>query len=377
MKLKYKEDWEQVKERYSAWWQGENTGRCGLAVTAIRQEAKDIPQPAQPDTPFERWTNLDHLSELCEWSHRRTFYGGEAFPMWHGGWPYYADHPAFLGCRVELNYDTGWVEPHPALAGEKIDWQALQIDESNPNLQFQLALVRRGVEEARGKSVPVIGTLGSTGDTLAALRGTERLLYDLIDRPEEVRAAELYLVEQQRGLYDRFYEITYPVAEGSACWLGLWAPGKLYAVQNDFAYMISPKMYEDLFLPALQKRLEFLDYAVYHVDGVRNFVHVDMLCELENLQALQIGPGDSKPSPLHYMTVLKKVQAAGKNLHIGIQPNEVRSALRELSAKGLFIITFCRTEDEAKDLLRKAEKWSKEHTSVFFGPETLQNQSQL
>ena len=265
------------------------------------------------------------------------FYGGEAFPQWTSGWPNYAEHPGFLGCHVELGYETGWVEPHPELAGEEINFQALKIDESNPILQFQFALLRRGVEEARGKSIPPVGAFGGTGDTLAALRSSERLLYDLTDRPEEVREAELYLMDQWCNLYDRFYEITYPVAEGSTCWFNLWAPGKFYAAQNDFAYMISPKMYKDIFLPALQRQLEFLDYAVYHVDGVGNFVHVDMLCELENLQALQISPGAGKPSPLHYMPVLKKVQAAGKNLHIGIPPNEIRSALRELSAKGLFI----------------------------------------
>jgi hypothetical protein len=114
--------------------------------------------------------------------------------------------------------------------------------------------------------------------------------------------------------------------------------------------------------PPVPARVEdrWLDYCVHHVDGIGNFVHADALCELPRLQALQILPGAGKPSPLHYMDVLKKVQAAGKNLHISIAANEVETALSELSARGLCINTWCRSEAEAKDLIRNCEKWSKD-----------------
>ena len=103
---------------------------------------------------------------------------------------------------------------------------------------------------------------------------------------------------------------------------------------------------------------EFLDYTVYHVDGIEAFKHVDALCELPRLQAIQILPGAGKPSPLHYMDTLKQVQAAGKNLHISIAAEEVQYALIHLSARGLFIDTSAPSEDEARDLLRMAERWS-------------------
>ena len=358
MQLLYKEDWEETKQRMLAWWAHENVGRCGLGVTAPRNDAPDLPAPPEPKTPQDKWYNLDYLSALCERGHARTFYGGEAFPVWHAGYAGHTSHACFLGCEIEVDFDTGWIAPHPALAGDSIDYQALRIDETGRNYQFQLATLRRGAEDAKGKSIPGVGAFGGVGDTLAALRDSQRLLYDVVDRPEEVRAASTYLIEQWCGLYDRFYEITREAAEGSTCWFDLWSPGKFYASQNDFAYMISPRSYREAFLPALQKQLEFLDHSVYHVDGIGNFNHVDMLCELPDLQALQILPGAGKPSPLHYMDVLKKVQAAGKNLHVSLGANEVETALGELSARGLFISTHCETEDEARDLLKKAEKWS-------------------
>jgi hypothetical protein len=122
--------------------------------------------------------------------------------------------------------------------------------------------------------------------------------------------------------------------------------------------MISPEMFEEIFMPAVEMQTEFLDHSIYHVDGVCAFAHVDALCELPRLQAFQILPGAGKPGPLHYMDILKKVQAAGKNLHIGMVPGDVEWALSELSINGLFIDTCCDSEEEARVLIRNVEKWS-------------------
>ena len=89
------------------------------------------------------------------------------------------------------------------------------------------------------------------------------------------------------------------------------------------------------------------------------WAHVDALCEVPNLQGLQILRGAGKPSPLHYMDVLKKVQAAGKNLHISIPPEELRPALENLSSRGLFLEMWALTKTEAGELLKQAEEWSK------------------
>ena len=368
MPLLYKEDWEDAKQRTIAWWAHENSGRCGMSVCAPLDHPTEIEVPPHGDTPEDRWYDLDHLSASCEAGHARTFYGGEAFPVWNVGYPGHTSHGCYLGSRVELDWNTGWVHTHPALAGEALDCTSLHVDESSRSYQFQIAALRRGAADAKGKSIPGVGAFGGCGDTLGSLRGTERLLYDVLDRPDEVRAAELYLMDQWCDLYDRFYQITRDAAEGSTCWFGLWSPGKFYASQNDFSYMISPKTYEDVFLPGLLKQLDFLDHSVYHVDGISAFAHVDMLCGLDDLQALQILPGAGKPSPLHYMPVLKKVQAAGKNLHISIGPDDVKTALDELSARGLFIETWCATEAEARDLLKKAEEWSSDRTVVAVSP---------
>ena len=52
------------------------------------------------------------------------------------------------------------------------------------------------------------------------------------------------------------------------------------------------------------------------------------------------------------------MQRAGKNLQLYLAPEEVRPALEQLSARGLFILTWARTEAEARTLLQNAERWS-------------------
>ncbi|MCX7887891.1 MAG: hypothetical protein N3B01_11645, partial [Verrucomicrobiae bacterium] len=120
----------------------------------------------------------------------------------------------------------------------------------------------------------------------------------------------------------------------------------------------SSETFAELFLPAIERQLEYLDCAVHHLDGVEAFRHVGLLCELPRLRAIQPLPGAGKRSAAHYMHLLKEIQAHGKNLHLRIPPEEVELVLRELSARGVLIQTSCRSEGEARALLANVGKWS-------------------
>ncbi len=362
MELLYKPDWEETKERYRRWWSGDYFGRCGLWVTAPKANHGAEAPPRQPDRIEDRWLDLDYLRAVNEYHLSTAFYGGEAFPIWSPGYSGWNSLGAFLGCSVTLHETTGWIDPLIAdgdLTGH--DYRRLVINPENPWWQKQLEILCVEAGEARGKSIPSTGAFGGSGDTLAALRTTNKLLYDVLDCPEYVREFDQYLMAQWCGVYDIFHAALRDVANGgSTGWFPLWAPGKFYAAQNDFSYMISPKTFREVFLPSVEMQTRFLDFTVYHVDGVEAFAHVPALCDLPRLQALQILPGAGKPSPLHYLETLKYVQSRSKNLHISIRANEVKDALDLLSARGLFITTSCASEAEAVELLKNCEKWSKD-----------------
>lgn len=365
MPLNGKPDWEQVQERYKAWWAGEAVDRCLMAIYA-RRDTGEAP-PVLPDIVADRWLDVTYLAALNEYRLNSTCFAGDAFPIWHPGFPGWSFHGVFLGCPISLAETTGWWDPIIA-EGELTDhdYRQFTLDPQNPWWMRALEMLRfTAVESKRLGAFPCIGAFGGCGDTLAALRSTGKLLYDVLDCPEYVREFDQYLMRQWMEIYETFYGIMHEAGfEGSTCFFPLWSPGKFYSTHNDFAYMISPKIFNDIFLPSIEMQTRYLDHAIHHVDGIGNFAHIDALCELPRLQALQILPGDGKPSPLHYLPELKKVQAKGKNLHISIPANEVETALQELSIKGLFIETWCESVEEADALLRNADKWSKDHAAL-------------
>jgi hypothetical protein len=358
--LLYKPDWEETKERLAAWWAHEDIGRCAISVTA---EKTGVPQAAPPPLPpnvADRWLDLDYLRAVHEYEMRRTLYGGEAIPVWNPGdrWIHMA---GFLGCPIALRENTGWSEPildQGELASH--DYHQIVIHPDNTWWKFSDKIHRFAVEAAKGKSIPGIQALGGCADTLAQLRGTRQLLLDVVDCPDTVREFDQYLMKQWIEVYEKFYEITREGAEGSTTWPGtnVWAPGRYYLPMCDFSYMLSPKMFADIFLPSIELQVNYLDYSLYHLDGVGAFAHVDALLALPKLNGIQVVPGAGKPSALHYLGLLKKIQHAGKNLQIFLPADEVQSALDSLSARGLYITTSCKTEAEARHLLAMAEKWS-------------------
>jgi hypothetical protein len=361
MNLLYKPDWEQTKKNYELWWAHEYFGRCAISVTAPKAAKDSKEPPSLPPKPEDRWTDFDYLIKINEYRMSNTFYGEEAFPAWTAGHPGADSHASYLGAPVTLTKETGWKDPIIE-DGEltDYDYNKLVINKDGFWWKFGRKVRHLAVKESLGKSIPSNMAFGGCGDTLAAIRTTNKLLFDVIDCPDYVREFDLYLMKQWIEIYENSYNITKEAAEGSTCWFSLWSPGKFYASHCDFAYMISPKMFIDIFLPVIEMQTNYLDNTVHHLDGIGNFVHIDALLELPKLQAIQVAPGAGKPSPLYYMDILKKVQPKRKNLHITIKPEEVEYALSELSARGLFISTNCDTEEEAKYLLKMVEKWSKD-----------------
>ena len=356
----YKPDWDQSKKRLEAWWHGEAVDRCAMAVWAPRDDRGRFTPPSFPARMEDRWLDLDYLSARNEYEMETTFYGGEAFPLWNAGYPGWDLMQSYLGAPVTLMEETAWIDPILS-AGRLTDYnfQDFTIQPQNRWWKFLNRVHHFAVEQSRGRSIPSLQDLGSSGDTLAAIRGNEQLLMDLLDCPEYVQQFDFFLMQVwNEQVFEPSYQITCEAAEGSASWDNLWAAGRHYPLQNDFSYMISPRMFRKVFLPTISMQTEYLDYSVYHVDGVGAYAHVDALCDLPRLNALQIIPGAGKPSALHWLDMLKKIQARGKSLQIYIPPEEVELALSELSAGGLWLGVQAENETQARRLIEMAEKLS-------------------
>jgi len=354
--LEYKPDWEEIKQRYAAWWRREKMDRCLLWVEAPKENLPDEPPPTAPEDTERLWTDLDYLSAANDYRMRRTFYAAEAFPIWSPGYPGHIAIPTFYGCPFKLDRGTGWHEA--ILTDEKLDVSGLKLDRQGKWWRFGDELLRRAREESAGKSIPSMCAIFGCGDTLGMLRGNERLLFDIADAPAAVRRAELALMDDWFGVFEHQTNLLCDGGGEYATWFPIWAPGRFYPTQCDVSYGISPKAFRECFVPALEKQVAWLDHAIYHLDGTGAFHLVEEVCKIDGIYAVQVLPGTGKPGPLHYMDVLKTVQHMGKGLHITISPQEIPEALSRLSSRGLFIHTWASSQTEAMKIVEQAARLS-------------------
>ncbi len=88
--------------------------------------------------------------------------------------------------------------------------------------------------------------------------------------------------------YSRVYDII-KMADGSAAFgaFRLWGPGKVAKVQCDTSAMFSPRMFDRFVTPALTAQCEWLDCSMFHLDGHQCIPHLDLLLDIEPLDAIE------------------------------------------------------------------------------------------
>jgi hypothetical protein len=363
--MRYKEDWEQAQKRLEAFWEGEVMERCCIGVLAPRE----TPLPCHfeycpPTTLEQQWFDIEYRYEqiLREFAH--TFYGGEAFPFTISnlGPGVLA---ACLGGDFTLGEETVWFDSHPIIS----DWEEeheFRIDASSFMWKKLVEMTETFSSRAASDFIVGIPDLGGNLDLLAALRGTQNLLLDLFDHGDAVKTALNRIDSAWIESFDHLFAIINKYKQGCTTWMPLWSSQTWYPLQCDFSAMISPEMFAEFVVPALEKEAGSLNHAIYHLDGPEALPHLDMILEIPQIQGIQWTPGAKIGSNQDifckdiydlanpkWISMYQKIQAKGKNLVLlGASPQDVTTLLENLSHKGLYIYAQCATEQDAKDLLR-------------------------
>jgi len=355
----YKPDWEEAQRRLEAWWGCEVIERAAIAVEAPR--AKPIPGCACPGPaePERFWTDIDYRLDLAEATFARTHYGGEAFPHLDTGLGP-GTLGLLLGAEPRWMPETIWYEP---VIHDLSPRPSLRYDPGGRWWTFCRRLLGEAMRRGEGRFPVPLPDLIENLDTIAALRGTQELLIDLIEDPSGVH----HLQEQVVPLFFRYYDELYEMADGPRRGCGfisfnVWAHGRMAKVQCDIGALISPRQFEQLALPYFIRQCEGLEYVLWHLDGKETVAHLDMILELPNLKAVQwVANADGPPggSPAWY-PLYRKILSAGKAVTMFAHPGDVEPLIREFGPNGLLILTRVETEQEAADLLRQARRWRKQ-----------------
>ncbi len=363
----YKDDWEKSKERFTAFWAGEIVDRCCFAVTAPRNKPIDSTiEKREAKDLVQKWLDPEYRMEdtLHHFSH--TFFGGDAFPLfWNNVGP--GVGASFMGSGYKLAKDTIWFDANPPIKS----WEnkpEIKLGPDSEMWKIVWNMTELFCKNAKDDYIVGITDIGGNFDIAVSLRGNDALLFDLYDHPEEVKALIDEIDDLWIQIYEKLQGLINEHMEGSAAWMGLWSKKRWYPLQCDFSAMISPEMFDAFVKPSLKREAEFLDNAIYHLDGPGQIRHLDSLLEIPGITGIQCVPGDTlslRTGEFHgtffsetWLPVYKKIQEKGKNLVLtGVHPVEIDDLIGCLNPKGLFISTSCKTEEDAGTILKKVEKW--------------------
>jgi 5-methyltetrahydrofolate--homocysteine methyltransferase len=339
--------WERVERNWTAWWQGE-TDRPMVILEAMTDPRFSLCTWSQHLTTYPLSQPAEEIVDALDPQFAALDLYADAFPKW---FPNFGPGvvAAFLGSPVDASTGTTWFHP----CGLALDAD-LAFRADGPWWERVAAVARAGRARWGGRAVIGHTDLGGNLDILASLRGTQQLLLDLCDAPRDVERLLGQVTSLWLRYYDAYCELIAPAHRGFAGWAPLWFPGRGYMLQSDFAYMISPAMFERLVMPDLTACCAALDYAFYHLDGKGQIKHLDMLLSIDRLRGIQWIPGDGAAPPEEWLPLLKRIRDAGKLCQLYVTLEGALIIARELGGKGFaFCIGSGRylSIDEANDAL--------------------------
>ncbi len=354
MGLEYKPDFDEAAERVEAWWRGEELDRVPLKVMA---PIGHVPwaEPA-PEELEAWWTDPDRVIPRMEAQLASVYWGGDAVPVGFavsGGMV--AIMSAYLGCPYRFTgTTTAWADPIIE------NWQAappMKFDPDNKWWRATEALLGAAAERAPGRYVVGLPDLNGPGEILARLRGTEQLLFDVIENPAPLKPALQKLNSAWRRYHRACLEVVNRRVPGSVTWMGIWSATDATDLQCDFSCMISPAMFDDLFLSPLREQTEWVGRTLYHLDGPDAVRHLGSLLALERMSGIQWVPGAGARPMSEWVDLLRRILDAGKLLYIACTAREVEGLLKALPHRGLLLETWCGSRRDADALLANVARW--------------------
>ncbi|OIO72368.1 MAG: hypothetical protein AUJ85_10510 [Elusimicrobia bacterium CG1_02_37_114] len=347
-----KKNWLEIKNSFEAWWKNEPLDRPLIQVSSPRKNVLS-------QSGYSVWDivhNLDNFGYVLDKFERfcdETYFGGDAIPnLFVNFGP--GVMSAYISGNLNIKEDTVWFET-PMEWNEIYD--RLKYDSENKWWKLTKEITSLATERCENKFFVSITDLGGNMDILASLRGTERLLLDLVDSPDKVKYCLSKINELWFKYYDELCSIIKKSQEGTTSWMDIWCPERHYPLQCDFSYMISPKMFEELVLPYLIEQCEYLNYSIYHWDGPGQIPHLDLLLSIGKLTGIQWVPGAGAPTVTSekWFPYYSKILKSGKTLVLpGVEPEKVKRLIKHTGQKGILIQTIaCNSEPQAENLLNE------------------------
>ena len=343
---------EKIAERTRAFYDAP----AGRALIHIKScDSLDIP----PMPPLNSFSFPDDTERYLDMRAEREY----AFPRFHEGidddyipsvspWYGIAEHTAFLGGKVDFTPDTTFQHQ---ICENIEDCEKLTLDPEN----MWIKLVVGGIKYLRekwGEYIPV-KMRGADGpsDIANAVRGTD-IFYDIYDEPEALSRLMDFCAEAANFTLDLQRAEATEIAGGRITGFGLWMPGKCMGqLSEDFSTMVSPDVYEEFFLPALEKCVADCDMAMLHTHSLGQKL-LPLFAKIDKIRLIELS---SDPNSDRAVTVFRKYHEELKDKNVIVAPTyEELCGMGDLLESSKTIIWYyAKDEDDAKRALEAVEKY--------------------
>ncbi len=347
-----KQNEREARERLRAFWAGSSIDRPALRVVVNNHDF--IEKPWQ-GTGNRKTYDLDpeYNTLLFENTIGKYTYLAEAMPGFTLRWgSWLVTLAVFSGGDYEYDEktDTAWITPIDDLYATPLP----EFHPRHPTAHLLKKMYARLAKGASGRAYLNPPVMLDAMTTLSMFRTPDQLCLDLIEQPEDVKRWCDRMTGMYIAIYDEFYRYLRSLGHGdTSSWLGVMAEGKMEAVQCDFATMLSPNMFREFVLPDLIRVTDYMDYSLYHLDGVEQLRFLDLLRQCSTLNGIQWNPQPGAGGPLEWIDAFKEIRQRGFALFIWCSVDEAIELCRVLGPDGLFLsLPEFDSEDEASQAIQ-------------------------
>lgn len=353
--LALKPDWPQAAERWAAFWRSEVPEDRVLMAIRVPRTDNPHPMPPVPDDPIRYHTDPDFFMQRQLHMVYANEYLAEAFPACTNSITA-AYLGILLGGRLRPMAD-GVIHSEPFVT----DWAAVDSIVVDRNSRWYEVSMQQldALLEHNDEFLVRIPDFHTVSDALVAIRGGTELALDLYDCPDRIHWASARILEAWKDAYDEVYELLSAKQAGSPVWLGMWHPGRMEVIQEDFADNLSPAQYREFFMPYDRALARYVDAALFHLHNTMirfQEVTLDMPEVAGSQFRTPYRPSDRQPERLETeLPLFRRLQEAGKKLWIGfLDEDEIRTAIMNGDPRHLFLFGAAADRDEARRLMDTA-----------------------
>lgn len=340
--MRWKENWAESREHFIRWWR-----RDGLVVvpwlpleagrTEPSRDAAAV-RPARPGDPAVLHADPAFVAAECHYLNANAVLPLDALPIGRvdlgpGSLALY------LGSEPGFSPDTVWFHP---LADQDALERPIRFDPANRWWRRQVEMVDALQAKAAGNYPVGMPDLIENLDILSSLRGAQELMMDLVERPAWARQRIAEINACYFEVYDAL-RARIALPDGSTCFQAfhLWGPGRTAKVQCDALAMISPAMFAEFVQPALAAQCDWLDHAMFHLDGTQAIPHLDGLLAIPGLDAIEYTPQAGIEGGGHerWWPLYRRILEAGKSVQVvAVRPHELEPLLNAIGTRGVYVM---------------------------------------